>query len=83
MFRDQLGQMDLKTGADGKIAVTWPEPGMYWVNVSTGGERGEGGSGAAGGQGAEGNAPPAPPSSPAGPPPRRAGYVTTLEVMAP
>ncbi|MBN8844997.1 MAG: DUF4198 domain-containing protein [Sphingomonadales bacterium] len=34
-YRDQLGQMDLKTGADGKVEVTWPEPGMYWVNVTT------------------------------------------------
>jgi uncharacterized GH25 family protein len=34
-YRDQLGQVDLKTGADGKVQVTWPEPGMYWVNVTT------------------------------------------------
>lgn len=34
-YRDQLGQMDLKTGADGKVQLTWPEPGMYWVNVTT------------------------------------------------
>lgn len=43
-YRDQLGQMDLKTGADGKVEVTWPEPGLYWVNVTTpqpgGGEEG-------------------------------------------
>lgn len=35
-YRDQLNQMDLKTGTDGKVTVTWPEPGMYWLNVSTG-----------------------------------------------
>lgn len=34
-YRDQLGQIDLKTGADGKVAVTWPEAGMYWLNVAT------------------------------------------------
>ena len=34
-YRDQLGQMDLKTGADGKVAINWPEPGMYWLNVTT------------------------------------------------
>lgn len=34
-YRDQLGQMDLTTGADGKVEVTWAEPGMYWLNVTT------------------------------------------------
>ena len=34
-YRDQLGQMDLTTDAEGKVAVTWPEPGMYWLNVTT------------------------------------------------
>ena len=34
-YRDQLGQMDLKTDAEGKVEVTWPEPGMYWLNVTT------------------------------------------------
>ncbi|WP_288989602.1 DUF4198 domain-containing protein [uncultured Sphingopyxis sp.] len=34
-YRDQLGQIDLKTGADGKVAISWPEPGMYWLNVTT------------------------------------------------
>ncbi|WP_374525002.1 DUF4198 domain-containing protein [Sphingopyxis sp.] len=34
-YRDQLGQIDLKTDAEGKVAVTWPEPGMYWLNVTT------------------------------------------------
>ena len=34
-YRDQLNQIDLTTGADGKVEVTWPEPGMYWVNVTT------------------------------------------------
>ncbi len=34
-YRDQLGQIDLKTGTDGKVAVSWPEAGMYWLNVTT------------------------------------------------
>ena len=34
-YRDQLGQIDLKTGADGTVAISWPEPGMYWLNVTT------------------------------------------------
>ena len=34
-YRDQLGQIDLKTGADGTVAINWPEPGMYWLNVTT------------------------------------------------
>lgn len=34
-YRDQLNQMDLTTDAEGKVAVTWPEPGMYWMNVTT------------------------------------------------
>jgi uncharacterized GH25 family protein len=67
-YRDKLNQMDLKTDAAGKVQIKWPEPGMYWLNVTTGGGRGPG---------AEGQA------APAGPPPRRANYVTTLEVLAP
>lgn len=34
-YRDQLGQIDLKTDADGRVAVNWPEAGMYWLNVTT------------------------------------------------
>lgn len=34
-YRDHLGQIDLKTDAEGKVAITWPEPGMYWLNVTT------------------------------------------------
>jgi uncharacterized GH25 family protein len=32
-YRDALRQMDLKTDAQGKVAITWPDPGMYWINV--------------------------------------------------
>ena len=34
-YRDQLGEMHLKTGADGKVEINWAEPGMYWLNVTT------------------------------------------------
>lgn len=34
-YRNQLGEVNLKTDAQGKVDVTWPEPGMYWVNVTT------------------------------------------------
>lgn len=83
-YRDKLGQQDLTTDKDGKLSVTWPEPGMYWLNASLGGGRegGEGGPGAMGG-GAQGQAGAPRPPRPAGPPQRRASYITTLEVLAP
>lgn len=68
-YRDALGQMDLVADQDGRIAVTWPQPGLYWINASIGGGR-------EGGEGAGAGAPPAAPQ-------RRAAYVTTLEVLAP
>lgn len=34
-YRDDLGQQDLKTDADGKVVINWSEAGMYWVNVTT------------------------------------------------
>ena len=82
-YRDALGQMDLVTDKDGKLAVKWGAPGMYWLNASTGGGR-EGGPGGPGGPGAQGGKPEgAPPAPPAGPPQKRASYITTLEVLAP
>lgn len=80
-YRDQLNQVDLKTGADGKVTITWPTPGMYWLNVTAGGGRGEGGPG---GENARGQTPQTPrPAAPAGAPERRSSYVATLEVLAP
>ncbi|NIJ15579.1 DUF4198 domain-containing protein [Sphingobium vermicomposti] len=76
-YRDSLGQMDLITDKDGKLTITWPQPGMYWLNASTGGGR-EGGE-AMGAPGSTAQKP----QRPAGPPQRRASYVTTLEVLAP
>ncbi len=81
-YRDALKQIDAKTDAQGKVTVTWPEAGMYWMSVSPAGARGEGGPGGpgAGGQGAGA---PAAGAAPAGPPARRVNYMTTLEVLAP
>lgn len=39
-YRDSLGQMDLKADAEGKVQITWPEPGMYWLNASATGKGG-------------------------------------------
>ncbi len=33
-YRDQLGEIKVVTGNDGKFSVTWPEAGMYWMNAS-------------------------------------------------
>lgn len=33
-YRNELGETAVKTGADGAFAVTWPEPGMYWLEAT-------------------------------------------------
>ncbi|WP_076068408.1 DUF4198 domain-containing protein [Sphingomonas montana] len=33
-YRDAEGGMELTTGADGVVAVTWPTAGMYWLNAN-------------------------------------------------
>lgn len=33
-YRDNPEELTVKTNADGAFTVTWPEPGMYWVNAS-------------------------------------------------
>jgi uncharacterized GH25 family protein len=33
-YRDNPEEMTVRTGADGAFTVTWPEPGMYWLNAS-------------------------------------------------
>ena len=35
-YRDALHEMTLTTDANGKVAIKWPTPGMYWLNVSQG-----------------------------------------------
>ncbi|MES2444019.1 MAG: DUF4198 domain-containing protein [Pseudomonadota bacterium] len=77
-YRDNLHEMALKTDGEGKVTITWPAPGMYWLNLSIGG-RPEGGPGmGAGAPGAQAARP-----APSGPPQRRVMYTTTLEVLAP
>ena len=72
-YRDQLGEVHVKTDAQGQFSVTWPAAGMYWLTASHGSARG----GAMAG-GAES------PRAPAGTldkPTRRAGYAATFEVL--
>jgi uncharacterized GH25 family protein len=32
-YRSAPGEMNLKTGADGVVEITWPEAGMYWMEA--------------------------------------------------
>ncbi|NHC05958.1 DUF4198 domain-containing protein [Azonexus fungiphilus] len=32
-YRDQKEEIKLKTDAEGKISVKWPQPGLYWLDV--------------------------------------------------
>lgn len=33
-YRDNPEEQTLKTDAEGKVSITWPEAGMYWVNTA-------------------------------------------------
>jgi len=33
-FRERDGAFEVTTGADGVAAITWPLPGMYWMNAT-------------------------------------------------
>ncbi len=33
-YRDKLNEMKVTTDESGTFSVTWPQPGMYWVNAS-------------------------------------------------
>ncbi|MFC3712171.1 DUF4198 domain-containing protein [Sphingoaurantiacus capsulatus] len=33
-YRDKLGDVKVKTDAEGKFSVTWPTAGMYWIEAS-------------------------------------------------
>ena len=33
-YRDNPEEMTVTTGPDGAFTVTWPEPGMYWLNAT-------------------------------------------------
>ncbi|QIG79203.1 DUF4198 domain-containing protein [Stakelama tenebrarum] len=39
-YRDNQGQMDLTTDAEGKVRITWPEAGRYWIELDHGGRGG-------------------------------------------
>jgi len=32
-YRDELGEIKAKTDTDGKVSITWPEAGMYWLEA--------------------------------------------------
>ncbi|MBX3619803.1 MAG: DUF4198 domain-containing protein [Rhizobacter sp.] len=42
-YRYKLGELTLKTDAQGRFSVTWPEAGRYWIGASHG-ARGPGGT---------------------------------------
>jgi uncharacterized GH25 family protein len=83
-YRDQLHEMKVTTGADGKFAATFKDPGMYWINAVSGGSPRPAGGPAAGGprpQGApraQGGPGGGPGRMPAG---NRASYTATIEVL--
>jgi uncharacterized GH25 family protein len=33
-YRDAQGEIEVKTDAQGRFSVTWPEPGMYWLETT-------------------------------------------------
>jgi len=32
-YRDKVGEIEVQTDKDGKFQVTWPQPGLYWVEA--------------------------------------------------
>jgi uncharacterized GH25 family protein len=64
-YRDQLSELKLVTDSEGRVSVTWPAPGMYWLNASQGG----------------GRPAPASSAGTIEQPQRRAAYSVTLEVL--
>lgn len=38
-YRNAQDEMKVTTGADGSFKVTWPEPGMYWLEAGTSDDR--------------------------------------------
>jgi len=33
-YRDAQGEIEVKTDAQGRFSVTWPDPGMYWIEAT-------------------------------------------------
>lgn len=69
-YSNGLKQIDGKTDAQGKVTLTWPQAGMYWVSVSSPVRQPEGPGGPGGGQGGPGGTGSPPPTgagAPGGP----------------
>jgi len=32
-YRDKIGEIEVRTGQDGKFQVQWPQPGLYWLEA--------------------------------------------------
>lgn len=83
-YRAAQKQLDLRTDAQGKVTIKWPDAGMYWINVTPNAPQPEGEGPRPQAQGGEGR-----PAGGAGPgmggvpSGRRVSYTTTLEVLAP
>ena len=73
-YRNQLGEMILKTDRQGRFSVKWPAAGMYWLSASHG-------ESPRPGMGADAAAAPAAPVGSLAAPLRRASYAVTLEVL--
>jgi len=92
-YRDAPEEIAVKTGADGKFSVTWPEAGMYWINTVNrpgGAPQREGGEGprpegprpeGAGGEGRGPGGPAGGGRGMAGPPTPSAAYTAVVEVF--
>ena len=39
-YRDELGEIKATTDADGKVSITWPNPGMYWLEAELTSDKG-------------------------------------------
>lgn len=69
-YRDKLEEQNFKTDAQGEVKITWPGPGMYWLNAApprpAGAQRPDASS--------------EPPGT-LDKPRRRVSYTTTLEVL--
>ena len=89
-YRDGIQQLDLTTDAEGKVTITWPDAGMWWVNVASGGGRSAAGPGGSAPQAsakaeqplAAGNLPGGEGAPrPIAPPRPRSSYSMTVEVL--
>ncbi len=70
-YRDQLGEIKVKTDKDGKFSVKWPSAGMYWMSANNGSPQ----------MGTDSNAQKA--VGTLAKPIRRVSYTATLEVLQP